>query len=396
MNFKFTEEQEFFRKTVADAVKKIILPHVQRIDEKDEFPRDVWNEFAKLGYFGLRYPEKYGGLNADKVTSMIFYEELAKGSCGFAASCIMQCLMGTYFIFRFGTEEIRQRLLVPAIKGEKIATMCFTEDQSGSDLAGTRTRAVPVETPSSGPVPLGGKDGDYWMINGRKNWITQAPICDFATVLATTDPSLGLKGLNFFLVEKNMPGVSHGQILHKLGVRGSITGELILEDVRVPKENLLGEELGKGVVYLGEILNEIRCMTAAVALGIARVAFHEGLDYARKRVAFGSPIGKYQLIRAKFAKMASEIEATKWLVYSTAWRIDRGENPTTKAAMAKYYATEMCLNVVDEVSRIFGAAGFAYEYNPQRYLRDARFLLYGGGTQEILSDFIGRQIIGKL
>jgi len=382
MNFKFTEEQEFFRKTIADAVKKVILPHVQRIDEKDEFPRDVWNEFAKLGYFGLRYPEKYGGLNADKVFSMIFYEELAKGSCGFAASCIMQCLMGTYFIYRFGTEEIKQKILVPAIKGQKISTMCFTEDQSGSDLAGTRTKAV--------------KDGDYWIINGRKNWITQAPICDFATVLATTDPSLGLKGLNFFLVEKNMPGVSHGQILHKLGVRGSITGELILEDVRVPKEYLLGEELGKGVVYLGEILNEIRCMTASVALGIARVAFDEGLEYARKRVAFGSPIGKYQLIRAKFAKMSAEMEAAKWLVYSTAWKMDQGENPAVEAAMAKYYATEMCLNVVDEVSRIFGASGFAYEYNPQRYLRDARFLLYGGGTQEILSDFIGRQIIGKL
>lgn len=382
MDFKFTEEQEFFKNTVANAVKKVILPHVQRIDEKDEFPHDVWNEFAKLGYFGLRYPEKYGGMNADKITSMIFYEELAKGSCGFAASCIMQCLMGTYFVYRFGNEDIKQRLLVPAIKGEKIATMCFTEDQSGSDLAGTKTTAV--------------KDGDHWIINGRKMWITQAPICNFATVMATTDPKLGLKGLNFFLIEKTMPGVSHGQIIHKLGVRGSVTGELVLEDVRVPKEYLLGEELGKGVVYLTEILNEIRCMTAAVALGIAKTAFDEALDYARKRVAFGKPIGKYQLIRAKFAKMAAEMEATKWLVYSTAWKMDQGENPTVEAAMAKHYATEMCLYVVDEVTRIFGASGFAYEYNPQRYLRDARFLLYGGGTQEILSDFIGRQIIGKL
>ncbi|MFC1525013.1 acyl-CoA dehydrogenase family protein [Planctomycetota bacterium] len=382
MDFRFTEEQTFFRSTVANAVKKVILPHVQRIDEKDEFPHDVWNEFAKLGYFGLRYPEKYGGMNADKVTSMIFYEEMAKGSAGFAVSCIMQCLMGTYFIYRFGNESIRQKILVPAIKGEKISTMCFTEDQSGSDLAGTKTNVV--------------KDGNYWLINGRKMWITQAPICDFATVLATTDPKLGLKGLNFFLVEKNIPGVSHGQIIHKLGVRGSVTGELVMDNVRLPKEYLLGKELGKGVVYLGEILNEVRCMTAAMALGIAQAAFQEGLEYARKRVALGKPIGKYQLIRAKFAKMAAEMEATKWLVYSTAWKMDQGENPTREAAMAKYYATEMCLNVVDQVTRIFGANGFAYEYNPQRYLRDARFLLYGGGTQEIISDFIGRQIIGKL
>lgn len=382
MNFRFTSEQDFWRKTVAEMVKKLVAPRAQEIDEKDTIPPDLWKQIAALGYFGLRYPEKYGGMNADKVTAMIFYEELAKGSCGLAMAVIMQCLMGTHFIFRFGTEEIKQRLLVPAIAGEKIGTICFTEEQSGSDLAGTRTKAV--------------RDGDWWVISGRKMWITQAPVCDFATVLATTDPALGLKGLNFFLVERGMAGFSHGQVIRKLGARGPVTGELVLDNVRVPKENLLGEAPGLGVTYLGEILSEVRCMTAAMALGIASAAFAEGLDYVRKREAFGNKIGTYQLIRAKIARMATEMEAARLLVYSTAWKMDQGENPMLEAAMAKSFATEMCLRVVDEVARIHGAMGFALEAAPQRFLRDARFLLYGGGTQEILADFIGRTIIGKL
>ncbi|MFH0795181.1 MAG: acyl-CoA dehydrogenase family protein [bacterium] len=381
MDFRFTPEHDFWRKTVADMVKKLVLPRVREIDESDAIPKDLWAEIGRLGYFGLRYPEKYGGMGADKVTAMIFYEELAKGSCGLAMAVIMQCLMGTHFVFRFGTEEVKQRLLVPAMRGEKIGTMCFTEEQSGSDLAGTRTKAV--------------KDGDGWIIKGTKMWITQAPVCDFATVLATTDPSLGLKGLNFFLVERGMGGLSHGQVIHKLGAHGPVTGELVLDNVRVPKENLLGEAVGKGVQYLSEILCEVRCMTAAVGLGIARAAFAEGLDYSRKRTAFGSPIGSYQLIRAKIARMATEMEAARLLLYSTAWRMDQGENPVLEAAMAKSFATDMCLNVVDEVARIHGAMGFAMEASPQRFLRDARFLLYGGGTQEILADFIGRTIVGK-
>ncbi|MDQ7780533.1 MAG: acyl-CoA dehydrogenase family protein [Planctomycetota bacterium] len=388
MDFRFTPEHDFWRKTVADMVKKLILPRVKEIDEGDAIPKDLWAGIGRLGYFGLRYPEKYGGMGADTVTAMIFYEELAKGSCGLAMAVIMQCLMGTHFVFRFGTEEMRQRLLVPAMRGEKIGTICFTEEQSGSDLAGTRTKAV-----KDGD----GRDGkEGWILKGTKMWITQAPVCDFATVLATTDPSLGLKGLNFFLVERGMPGFAHGQVIHKLGAHGPVTGELVLDNVRVPKENLLGEAVGKGVFYMSEILSEIRCMTAAVGLGIAQAAFAEGLDYSRKRSAFGSPIGTYQLIRAKIARMATEMEAARLLLYSTASKLDRGENTVLEAAMTKSFATDMCLSVVDEVARIHGAMGFAMEASPQRFLRDARFLLYGGGTQEILADFIGRTIVGKL
>ena len=267
------------------------------------------------------------------------------------------------------------------MRGEKIGTMCFTEDQSGSDLAATRTRAV--------------KDGNEWVINGTKMWITNGPVADMATVLATTDPSKGVNGLNFFLVEKGTPGFSPGQVLDKLGCRGTITGELVFDNVRIPEENLLGAELNKGVQYLGEILDEVRVMTGAMALGIAQAAYEEGLEYARKRVAFGKTIGHYQLIRAKFADMATEMEASRLMVYYAAWRIKENLNSRKEAAMAKMIATETCLKVVDEVTRIWGANAFAHEYNPQRHFRDARFLLYGGGTHEIQKDFLGRILIGK-
>ncbi len=185
-------------------------------------------------------------------------------------------------------------------------------------------------------------------------------------------------------------------MLDKLGCRGTITGELVFDNVRVPEENLLGTEINKGVEYLGEVLDEVRVMTGAMALGIAQAALDEGLEYARKRVAFGKPIGTYQLIRAKFAEMATEMEASRLMVYYAAWRIREKLSSRKEAAMAKMFATETCCMVVDEVTRIWGANGFAHEYNPQRHFRDARFLLYGGGTHEIIKDFLGRMIIGKL
>ncbi len=382
MDFRLTEEQEFFKKTVADTIDRMVVPKAQEIDEKDEFPRELWKEFTKLGYVGLRYPEEIGGLNADKIMCMTFYEEIARGSVGFAQSVIMNILMGTYFLYRFGSKEIKERCLYPAIRGEKIATMCFTEDQSGSDLGATRTTAV--------------RDGDGWRINGTKMWITNGHICDFATVLATTDPSKGLKGLNFFLVEKGTPGFASGQIIHKIGCRGTVTGELVFDNVWVPYENFLGAELGKGVFYVSDILDEVRLMTGAMALGIAKGAYNEGIEFARKRVAFGKPIGSFQLIREKFAEMDALMNAARLMVYYGAWLLESGMDARVLAAEAKMYATEVCVKVVDEVTRIYGANAFAYEYTPQRYFRDARFLLYGGGTQEVLRDFIGRTILGKL
>ena len=379
MDFRLSEEQEFFKQTVADTVDRLIMPKVEEIDRTDEFPWDLWKEFTGLGYLGMRYPEDIGGMDADPVTCMLFYEELARASVGFAQSVTMNMLMGSYFLFRFGDDAIKERCLLPALRGEKVATICFTEDQSGSDIGATRTSATKVD---------GG-----WLINGTKNWITNGPLADFATVVATTDPTKGAKGLNFFLVEKGTPGFSPGQVLHKLGCRGTVTGELVFEDAFVPDQNLLGEEEGKGIIYLTEILNEVRCMTGAMAIGIARTALADAVEYAQKRVAFGKTIGEYQLIREKFARIATEMEASRLLVHSAAWKIADGQNPRNEAMMAKYHATEMCLMAVDEVTRIYGANGFAEEYGPQRYFRDARFLLYGGGTHEVLKNFLGKEVL---
>ncbi len=381
MDFKFTEEQEFFRATVKDAVNRLIKPKIQSIDETDDFPMDLWKEFASLGYLGLRHPEIYGGMEADVMTSMIFYEELARGSCGFAMAVTMQILMGTYFIGRFGSEEIKQRVLVPAIRGEKIGTICFTEDQSGSDLGGTRTTAVE-------------KDGGY-LINGRKNWITNGPICDFCTVMATVDPAKGMDGLSFFLVEKGTEGFSNGQVIHKLGSHGSVTGELIFDNVWVPKENLLGEGPGNGIKYSMDILNEVRVMTALNACAIADAAMNDARDYALKREAFGKTISKYQLIRSKFADHWAWYEAARLMAYRAAWMIQEAIACQHECMLAKMLATEMCQSAVDQACRIYGGNSFAMEYAPQRYFRDARFLLFGGGCHEVLQNTLGAAFLRK-
>jgi alkylation response protein AidB-like acyl-CoA dehydrogenase len=379
LDFSFTDDHEFFRQTVRGAVKRLILPRVKELDEKEEFPWDLWKEFAALGYLGLRHEEKYGGMATDTISQMIFYEELARGSCGFAMSVIMQILMGTYFIARFGSEAIKQRILVPAIKGEKIGAMCFTEDQSGSDLAGTKTVATKVD---------GG-----WRIDGRKQWITNGPIADFSTVMATVDRKMGLKGLNFYLVERkteNRDGFVPGQKIHKLGSRCSVTGELVFDSVFVPDENFLGEEIGKGVQYAGNILNEVRVMTGMCALAIAKEAMEDARQYANNRIAFGNPISKYQLIREKFAKFWAWYEASRIFLYRCAWMIQNNIPCTNECMLAKYHSTEMCMYAVEEAMRIYGGNAFCSEISVQRFWRDAKFLLYGGGTHEVLCDYLGR------
>ncbi|MGD8563451.1 MAG: acyl-CoA dehydrogenase family protein [Desulfarculaceae bacterium] len=384
LDFSFTEEQKFFRKTLRDTVNRLIMPKVEELDESQQFPWDLWREFAGLGYLGLRHKPEYGGSDSDTITQMIFYEELARGSCGFLMSVVFQVLMGTYFIGRFGSEEIKQRILVPAIRGEKIATICFTEEQSGSDLSGTRTLATKVN---------GG-----WRIHGKKTWITNAPIADFATVMATVDPKLGLKGLNFFLVEKkegNKDGFERGQTLPKIGARCSTTGELIFDNVFVPDQNFLGEEVGMGVNYAGEILNEVRTTTALTACAIAREAMEHAKSWANIRVAHGKPIGEYQLIREKFAKFWAWYEAARHYAYRCAWMIQNQIPCLHECMMCKVFATEMCMDAVEQGMRIHGGNAYCTENPAQRYWRDAKFLLYGGGAHEVLWDFLGKSYLKR-
>src|SRR3990172_4614520 len=377
MDFALTEEQELFRKSVRDFVEKEVTPMAREIDERGEFPMALFRRCGELGYFGLRYPEAVGGLGADFTTFCLTAEEIARGSLSLAAAVSMQCLMGTDFVYRFGTDDHKARLLAPALRGEKIGAIAMTEPDFGSDLGGITTRAV--------------KDGDGWTLNGRKMWITSATVADFFTVAAKTDPDAGFKGIDMFLVERGLPGLTVGKRIEKMGVRASETSELILENVRVPGENLLGQQ-GTGFKNLGAILGEIRTMTGALALGLAQAALEASLKYSRERVQFGKPIGAYQAIAHKIAEMGTQLEAARGLVYRAAGLVDAARPDMKLAAMAKLFATEAANRAADECTRIFGSYGLAMEYEAQRYFRDARFLLYGGGTNEVLKNVIAKEL----
>jgi alkylation response protein AidB-like acyl-CoA dehydrogenase len=375
---KFTPEQEEFRRAVARFVDAEVVPAADAIDESAEFPRTLFTRLGQLGYLGLRYPEAYGGADADAVTYCLFAEELARGSLSLAAAAAMQSLMGTYFIYKYGGEALHQRYLAPALRGEKVATFALTEPNAGSDVAGITTRAE--------------KRGDRWVLSGTKTWVTNAPVADVLTVAAKTSAGRGMKSIALFLVDRaTMRGVSLGKKIEKMAVRASETGEIVLEDVEVPGEHLLGGETG-GVEKIGTILSEIRVMTAALSVGLARAAYDAALTYARARQAFGRPIIEHQAITFKLADMLTSLHVAAVMTYQTASALDAGRPVTREAAMAKYVASEMAVKVTDEAARIFASYGLASEYPVQRYFRDARFLLPGGGTSEILRVVIGRDL----
>jgi alkylation response protein AidB-like acyl-CoA dehydrogenase len=378
MDFRFSEEQEMFRRAVADFVDKEVIPAAASLDEREEFPWELFRQIAGLGWLGIRYPERYGGGEADNITFNLMCEELARGSLALAATVAMQALMGTDFIYRFGSEEQKQRLLVPALRGEKIGGICMTEPGAGSDLGAIRTTAV--------------REGGGYRLNGTKIWITSATVANFFTIAAKTQPDAGFKGVDLFLVETDRAGVRVGRQIKKLGTRASETSEVVLENVWIPAENLLGEQEGQGMRLLRGILDQIRVMTGALSIGLARAALDSSLRYAQEREAFGQPIIKFQAIQHKLAEMATRLEAARTLVYRAAWLIDQGQPDTKISAMAKLFASEMANYVADEATRIFGAYGFAMEFDVQRYFRDARFLLYGGGTSEILKNMIAREL----
>ena len=375
---RFTDEQEEFRKTVARFVDTEVVPEAQAIDERAEFPAKLFKRIGELGYLGLRYPERYGGADADMVTYCLFAEELARGSMSVAAAAGMQSLMGTHFIHRFGSEAIRQRYLVPALRGEIVATFALTEPNAGSDVASLTTRAE--------------RRGDRWVLRGAKTWVTNAPVADVLTVAAKTSPERGMKNIALFLLDRaRMKGITLGKKIDKMAVRASETGEILLEDVEVPDEHLLGGESG-GVEKIGGILAEIRVMTAAISVGLARAAYGAALAYARERVAFGKPIVEHQAISFKLAEMLTSIHAALLMTYQAAAGIDARRAVAREAAMTKLFASEMAVKVTDEAARIFASYGLAMEYPVQRFFRDARFLLPGGGTSEILKVIIGRDL----
>jgi alkylation response protein AidB-like acyl-CoA dehydrogenase len=377
MDFRLTEEQEAFRKAVARFVDAEIAPVADRLDEAGEFPRELFRKLGEQGYLALRYPEAYGGAEADMTTYCLFAEEMARGSMSMAAIAAMQGLMGTYFVYKFGSEELRQRYLVPALRGEKVATFALTEPNAGSDVGNITTFAERAD---------GG-----WRLQGAKTWVTNAPVADMLTVCAKTSKERGMKHIALFLVDRQSPGVTLGKKIDKLGVRASATGEILLEDVFVPDGHLLGGETG-GVEKVGGILSEIRVMTGALSVGLARAAYGAALRYSKERAAFGKPIGEHQAIAFKLSDMLTQLHAATLCVYHAAWAIDHGVPVTREAAMTKLFASEAANRICDEASRVFASYSFAKEYPVERYFRDARFLLWGGGTSEILRVIIGRDL----
>ena len=378
----FTEEHELFRDTVRKFVEKELVPHAEEWEEAGEFPNSVFIRMGELGFLGLRYPEEYGGQNCDFLFSVILAEELGRcgmGSIGMAVA--VQSEMATPPIFKFGTEEQKAKYLTPANQGKKIACLGITEPNAGSDVAAIQTTAK--------------RDGDHWVINGRKIFITNGARADFITLVARTGEKKGYKGFSIFLVDKGVPGFTLTRKLDKVGMRSSDTAELLFEDCRVPAHALLGEE-GKGFYHIMWELQGERIMAAANAVARAQMAMDLALKYSQERVQFGKPLAHFQVTRHRLADMATEIEAARHLTYYCAWLFQNGDYPVKEISMAKLFAAQMGNRVADTALQIHGGYGYMMEYPIQRYWRDIRLSRIGGGTDEIMKEIIANELLGKV
>ncbi len=371
MDFTLSDEQLAIRKTFHDFAEREIRPAAQDLDENPRFPQELFLKAGELGFFGMRYPEPEG-VGADLFSYLLAVEELARGSLAVAAACTMQSLMGTFFVHRFLQGEDRERLLLPALGGEVVGAICMTEPNAGSDLFAMTTHAR--------------EEDGRWLISGQKTWVTSAPVADMFTVFART----GEKELSIFLVEKGAPGLVIGRAIDKMGVKASITSEVAFDET--PATTLLGER-GKGTSYLREILAEIRLMTATLALGVARAAAEDALAYAQERKQFGRPIFKFQAIQAHLADNAVDLEAARRMIQWAAWRSASGMPNDNEASMTKLFASEAAARICDRAARVLASYGYANDYPVQRYLRDVRFTLIGGGTSEILKINIAKGLL---
>ena len=375
MDFELSTEQMAVRETFARFSDSTIAPVASALDEAGEFPRDIFGQLAALGFFGIRYPQSVGGSGMELVSFCLALEEISRGSLAVAGCAAMQSLMGTDFLFRLGSETLHERLLLPALQGEKVGAICMTEPDAGSDLGSIRTSATRVA-------------GGY-RLNGQKMWVTSAPVADFFTVFARAGDH---QQLTIFLLEKDFAGLTVGRPIEKMGVRALPTSELALDDCFVPDSHRLSHEEGDGEEHLRQILSEIRIITGAMALGVGRAALDEAVRYAGERHQFGKPINRFQAVQLRLAEMATELEAARHLVYYAAWCKDSGRAVRRHSAMAKLFATEAATKVCDQAARVLASYGFAMEYPVQRYLRDVRFTLIGGGTSDILKLIIAKEL----
>jgi alkylation response protein AidB-like acyl-CoA dehydrogenase len=376
VDFFLNETQRIFKDTFRKFAESEISPLVEEAEETETFPRQLFPQMGKLGYLCPRYSEKYGGGGIDKVSEVLIREELSRVCQGIASSLSAHAHLGTFPLYHWGSEEQRQKYLVPAVCGERIFAFGLTEPNAGSDVKSIETFAR--------------KEGDFYVINGRKIFITNGNICDFLTLIAYTDKSRGYRGISIFLVEKGTPGFIVTRKLKKEGIRSSETAELLFEDCRVPKENLVGEE--GGFYRVLETLNEGRIGVAGNCVGMAQGAYEAALRYAKERVQFGRPIAQFQAISFKLADMATEIDAARLLVLRAAWLMDQGKNPIREASMAKLFASEAAVRVSKEAIQIHGGYGQIREFPVGRFHRDALVYAVGEGTSEIQRQIIAKQI----
>ena len=380
MLFQTTQAHEDLRAKIRAFAEEEVKPITFMLDQQNEFPSDAIRKLGQMGLMGIPYPKEYGGAGLDALSYAIAVEELARVDGGTGVILSAHVSLGSWPIFAFGTEEQKQKYLVPLAKGEKIGAFGLTEPNAGSDAGGTETTAV--------------DKGDYWLLNGGKIFITNAPKADTYVVFAVTTPDIGTRGISAFIVEKGWEGFEFGDHYDKMGIRSSSTAELIFNDVKVPKENLLGKE-GQGFKIAMATLDGGRIGIAAQALGIAQGAYEAALEYAKERVQFGKPIGFQQSISFKLADMATKIRCARLLVYSAADRKEHHEPYATESAMAKMYASDIALEVTNDAVQIFGGTGYLKGMDVERMYRDAKITTIYEGTNEIQRVVIASSLLGK-
>jgi alkylation response protein AidB-like acyl-CoA dehydrogenase len=369
MDFSFPKEYELLRRTIRDFVQNEVAPLAKRVDAEGCYPAETVRKAAQLGLMGVPFPQEFGGIGAGETGYCILMEELGKACTSTAAVIGAHVGIGAMAIYLDGTPSQKEKYLRPLASGEKLAACALTEADAGSDAAAIRTRAV--------------RDGDGFVLNGAKHYITNGPQCDVVTVMVVTDPALGARGgITAFIVEMDWPGCSVGSLEDKMGIRGSGTSELVFHDVRVPKENVLGQ-FGAGFVTFMKTLDLGRISLGAACLGGAEAALEKSIRWAKTRAQFGQPIAQYQSIQWMIADMATEIEALRSIVYRTAWMADAGQPFARMAAMCKLYGSEVSSRCISKAVQIHGGLGYSRDLDIERMFRDARIAEIFEGTNEI-------------
>ncbi len=378
MDFQLTEEQLAVREAARDFTQNVLAPGVIERDEKMEFPAEQIRQLGELGFLGMMVDPQYGGGGMDALSYAIAMEEFSKMDAS-SSVCVSVCnSLVNYGLELYGTEEQKQKYLAPIARGEKIGAFCLSEPEAGSDATSQRTTAVDM--------------GDYYLLNGTKNWITNGNSASTYLVIAQTDPEKGHHGINAFIIEKGMEGFIVGAKENKMGIRASDTHTLLFNDVKVPKENRIGED-GFGFKFAMKTLEGGRIGIAAQALGIAQGAFELATAYAKERKAFGKEIGKHQAIQFKLADMATSIEAARLLVYRAAWMKDQGLPYGHASAMAKLFASQVAMDVTVEAVQVHGGYGYVKEYHVERLMRDAKITQIYEGTSEVQKIVVGRGVL---